>query len=405
MRIDLELKSYLEDKFSMPFEVKTSMVDGEPQYVCSPKNDGDVFFEVKAFIHSTIRLIIEIYPQKHGGYILNDMAISSVEKQIIFWEFVHMIKDKGAKLNFLVNNSEITESAPWPSPWRSFSCKLTKVPFPDTDNCDSEEICQWVELSFNLIFSLLNIVDVEDENNIPIQTEGTRQEIKSIRYERNPFNRQLCLHKKGYRCAICGLNFEDMYGDIGRNFIEVHHTTPVSLMGDNYILDIERDLVPLCSNCHSMVHRTNPPVAVDDLRSKIQELNYGAETIAAEPLSVYSKFTPNLIVGVVKPDNVTPFINHNATSYYFGKRFPSKFNLKNIEYFAPYFKGGITGYYDVIGIRTAKKHEIVGELEGDNNDIRIILELGVYHHISDTPQKIKLVHYNYACLPLSDVLL
>ena len=133
-------------------------------------------------------------------------------------------------------------------------------------------------------------------------------------------------------------------------------------------------------------------------------MNYGGETIAAEPISVYSKFTPNLIVGVVKPDNVTPFINHNATSYYFGKRFPSKFNLKNIEYFAPYLKGGITGYYDVIGIRTAKKHEIVGELEGDNNDIRIILELGVYHHISDTPQKIKLVHYNYACLPLADIL-
>lgn len=404
MEFDLKLKSFLEDKFSMPFEVSTSLVDGETQYSCAPKNDGNIFFEVKAFLHSSIRLIIEIYPQKHGGYILSDMAICPVEKQKIFWEFVHMIKDKGAKLHFLVNNSEIEENAAWPSLWRSFFCKLTKVPFPDNDNSSADEICEWIELSFDLIFSLLNIVDVEDNNVLPHQTEGTKQEVKSIRYERNPFNRQLCLHKKGYRCAICGLNFEDMYGAIGRNFIEVHHTTPVSLMGDDYILDIDRDLVPLCSNCHSMVHRTNPPIDVDVLRQKIQELNFGAEYIAAEPNVAYNKSFPNLIVGVVKPTNVLPFLNHNAASYYFGKKFPSKFNLKKIEYFAPYFNGGITGYYTVIGIRTAKKHEIVGEPEGDNNDIRIILELGEYHHISDTPRKIKLVHYNYACLPLSDIL-
>lgn len=401
---DIKLKSYLEDTFSMPFEVKTSLVDGETQYSCYPKNDGDIYFEVKAFIHSSIRLIIEIYPQKHGGYILNDMAICSIEKQRIFWAFVDMIMDKGAKLSFFVNNSIIDENSNWPTLWRSFSCKLTKIPFPETDNCDIEELCEWIELSFDLIFSLLNIVDVNDDNDIIIQSEGAKKEIKSIRYERNPFNRQLCLHKKGFNCAVCGLNFEDMYGSIGKNFIEVHHTTPVSKMGDDYVLDIDRDLVPLCSNCHSMVHRTNPPITIDELRFKIQELNFGADLIAAEPRIVYENKITNLIVGVVKPNHLNPFIKHIATSYYFGKKFPSKYNLKNIEYFAPYFNGGITGYYKVLGVRTAKKHEIIGTHDGDNNDIRIILDLGEYHHITDTPKKITLVHYNYAYLSLSDVI-
>lgn len=105
---------------------------------------------------------------------------------------------------------------------------------------------------------------------LPLQTEGTIQEIKSIRYERNPINRKLCLYKKGYTCAVCGMNFQDVYGDIGKGFIEVHHTTPVSKMGEGYNLDIERDLVPLCSNCHSMTHRRNPPYSVEELKEIIK---------------------------------------------------------------------------------------------------------------------------------------
>jgi 5-methylcytosine-specific restriction protein A len=54
------------------------------------------------------------------------------------------------------------------------------------------------------------------------------------------------------------MNFEDVYGEIGHQYIEVHHLYPVCNMGENYQfdpLDEERGLVPLCSNCHSMIHR------------------------------------------------------------------------------------------------------------------------------------------------------
>lgn len=92
----------------------------------------------------------------------------------------------------------------------------------------------------------------------------------SVRYERNPINRKLCLYKKGYSCVVCGTNLFEKYGEIGRDYIEIHHTTPVSMMGDGYILDIDRDLEPLCPNCHAMIHRKNPPYTIDELRNMIR---------------------------------------------------------------------------------------------------------------------------------------
>ena len=63
--------------------------------------------------------------------------------------------------------------------------------------------------------------------------------------------------------------FFEKYGDIGKDYIEVHHLIPVSQMGANYIVDPIKDLAPLCSNCHSMIHKKNPPYTIEELRSLI----------------------------------------------------------------------------------------------------------------------------------------
>lgn len=61
-----------------------------------------------------------------------------------------------------------------------------------------------------------------------------------------------------YNCSICGFNFEETYGPIGRGFIEAHHTKPVSSLKESEQVSI-KDLVAVCSNCHRMIHRKNPP--------------------------------------------------------------------------------------------------------------------------------------------------
>ncbi len=269
-----KLKGDLENYFSMPFQVTSSRVDGEEHYTCSPSNEGAMYFYIKVYIHNNIRLVIEMYPQKHGGYILNEMASAEEEKKKRFVMCKEMLEDKGAKVKFLVNGSNIF-SIEWPNIWRSFMCKIVLVPIPDVDDAEKEfrVISEWLRYSFDFIFSLLTITDIDEENisATSVQTEGTPTEVRSIRYERNPINRQLCLHRKGYNCTVCGMNFNDVYGEIGYHFIEVHHTTPVSAMKPGYVFDVDRDLVPLCPNCHAMVHRRNPPYTTTELKNIIKK--------------------------------------------------------------------------------------------------------------------------------------
>jgi hypothetical protein len=88
--------------------------------------------------------------------------------------------------------------------------------------------------------------------------EGALKEVKVNKYERSPEARTKCL--KCYdkpSCLICGFNFEDAYGDIGKNFIHVHHLKPLSEIGEEYEVDPTRDLIPVCPNCHAMLHRKN----------------------------------------------------------------------------------------------------------------------------------------------------
>lgn len=268
-----KLKEKLESYFSMPFDVSSSLVDGEEHYICSPSNEEAMYFEVKGYIHNHIRLVIEIYPQKYGGYILNEMALAEENKRKRFVMFKEMLEDEGAKVEFLVNGNNVFGNE-WPKIWRSFKGKIILVPIPDIDGLDKEfsVLSEWMKFSFDFVFLLLNIIDKDNEIGTSIQTEGTPVEIRSIRYERNPINRQLCLHRKGYSCAVCGMNFYDVYGKIGFHFIEVHHTTPVSSMKPDYVFDVDRDLVPLCSNCHAMVHRRNPPYSVKEMKDIIKEM-------------------------------------------------------------------------------------------------------------------------------------
>ena len=62
-----------------------------------------------------------------------------------------------------------------------------------------------------------------------------------------------------------------MYGDIGHNFIEVHHRIEVSSHeGNRYKIDPIKDLIPVCSNCHSMLHRVKPALKIKQLQSYLK---------------------------------------------------------------------------------------------------------------------------------------
>lgn len=99
--------------------------------------------------------------------------------------------------------------------------------------------------------------------------EGAKKRITVNAYERNRKARDQCLAHYGYDCAVCGMNFEKVYGDkIGKEFIHVHHLVPLSEIQKNYVVDGVNDLVPVCPNCHAMLHRhTSKPRSIEELKA------------------------------------------------------------------------------------------------------------------------------------------
>lgn len=100
-------------------------------------------------------------------------------------------------------------------------------------------------------------------------TEGQRTQVLVNRYERDRHARDKCIHHHGTKCTVCGLDLGEKYGELGKGFIHVHHIVPLSDIGENYIVDPINDLVPVCPNCHAMLHRRNPPLTVDELRGYV----------------------------------------------------------------------------------------------------------------------------------------
>lgn len=106
------------------------------------------------------------------------------------------------------------------------------------------------------------------KNEAEIENDENRfkdyEELKKFRFhKRIERNRKLSENVKriqGYVCKACDMTFENRYGELGKNFIEAHHLTPLSkITSEKILLDVRTDFVVLCSNCHSMIHKLDDP--------------------------------------------------------------------------------------------------------------------------------------------------
>ena len=97
-------------------------------------------------------------------------------------------------------------------------------------------------------------------------TEGIIKEVKYFRNQRNRTIRDQCAKRDNYTCQVCGFNFEKVYGERGKEFIEVHHKNPMANFDGKHEIEL-KDLISLCSNCHSMIHYGGEFLDVDKLRS------------------------------------------------------------------------------------------------------------------------------------------
>jgi len=85
-------------------------------------------------------------------------------------------------------------------------------------------------------------------------------------------NRALIEAKKinsDYRCEVCKMSFEEVYGDIGKGHIIAHHIDPIGGRRGPSKTTLD-DIALVCANCHDMLHRTAPPQSVSNLRHRIE---------------------------------------------------------------------------------------------------------------------------------------
>ena len=76
----------------------------------------------------------------------------------------------------------------------------------------------------------------------------------------------------GHRCQVCGFDFEQVYGQWGADFAEVHHLQELSTTdAEGVDTDPTRDLAVLCSKCHRMMHRKpKRALTLAELRSIVE---------------------------------------------------------------------------------------------------------------------------------------
>lgn len=107
------------------------------------------------------------------------------------------------------------------------------------------------------------------DNESQAYYEGLRKIIQVNAYERSRKAREACKARWGAICAVCDFDFEKVYGDIGKGYIHVHHITPIHKAGKEYKVDYKNDLIPVCPNCHSMLHKRKEPYSIEELKNII----------------------------------------------------------------------------------------------------------------------------------------
>ena len=175
------------------------------------------------------------------------------------------------------------------SDWLSWKVKAidaipTKEPIPispSTYHSRNYRIANPTEISestFNklLKLNLKSIPNLEKRNTGEVEfPEGKLIQRKHFSRERNS---QLIKTAKGefkkkhgkLYCQICEFDFEEIYGEMGEDFIEGHHTIPISELTGKEKTKV-KDIAMVCSNCHRMLHRKRPWLKMEELGKLIRK--------------------------------------------------------------------------------------------------------------------------------------
>lgn len=130
----------------------------------------------------------------------------------------------------------------------------------------------------NRVASLINgeitlpLPDVDQSDSV---LEGNPRLVAHLRRERNSTivkaKKDAVLQATGKLCCeVCGFDFKEVYGEFGDGFCEVHHLQLLA-KADGVVETKLRDLAIICSNCHRIIHRSNPMLSISSLVKHLQK--------------------------------------------------------------------------------------------------------------------------------------
>lgn len=97
--------------------------------------------------------------------------------------------------------------------------------------------------------------------------EGTLRRITVNAIERNGRARTACIQQQGTTCCICGFDFGKEFGPEAKGYIHVHHVRPLAEIEGPYEIDPQKDLRPVCPNCHAVLHLKGVHRAIEEVKS------------------------------------------------------------------------------------------------------------------------------------------
>lgn len=230
------------------------------------------------------RIDISFHPGDFSSELLESMRASDGGGRLLFVAVLEKCVLDGATVDLTIDSErqDFHWDGIWNKPWRNFSLELRRGMLAlnsGDDAADAQVIGIWANRLAAAVTALLPLEgseEVQEQPDVVGYPEGAKIAVESNRYERDRRNRAAAIAIHGYRCMACQIDLSTVYGEPAMGFIEVHHVTPVSQLGDSYHVDPRSDLVPLCPNCHGIVHRRNPPFSVEEVRTML------AKTLSSE---------------------------------------------------------------------------------------------------------------------------
>jgi 5-methylcytosine-specific restriction protein A len=216
----------------------------------------------------TPRLVSALFhPDRFALPLIRTMADADAEGISLCIQQMLAARGDGDVVSLMVDEVPVSSEIDLLSQWKSIDIECSSRLISPIGSAE-DKTTRVARTCLGMALALLPVGQESHAESLGMP-EGATSVAHVNRYERSAVNRAMCISHLGTRCAACGMDFEKSYGTLGKGFIEVHHVTPISQMGGSYLINPLRDLVPLCANCHAMVHRHNPPMSVDDLRTHL----------------------------------------------------------------------------------------------------------------------------------------